>query len=93
MSGQGVKAIQEITYQLIGDSLGHTAHCIGIETGIRLATRHPEYARRLLKLVDEEMKDDGCDEGRLDAERAIDAITRKPLTPVHGGEELEGEPR
>jgi hypothetical protein len=93
MSGRGVKAIQEITSQLIGDGLGHTAHCIGIETGIRLAIRHPEYAQLLLKFVDEEMKEDGCDEGRLDAEEAIDALVRKPLALVHGGEELEGEPR
>ncbi|KKK92969.1 hypothetical protein LCGC14_2697540, partial [marine sediment metagenome] len=56
----------------------------GIETGIRLVMRHPEYARLLHIRLDEEMKALGSDNGRLAAERAIDGLIQ--LCPVEGEE-------
>lgn len=73
----GMAVIQFLTAALIGaDDPTYISHCIGIETGLRLAFRHPEYARLLLRRVDEEMTEGGVDRGRLSADWAIDALIR-----------------
>ena len=72
---KGMSVIQSLALVLIGpNEPAFINHCGGVETGLRLAFRHPEYARLVLRLVDEEMEADGQDAGRLSAERAIDGV-------------------
>jgi hypothetical protein len=73
-----IHTIQMLTALLIdSDDPGFMAHCIGIETGLRLAMKYPEYARSLLATVDEEMKASGADPGRISAEAAINVIVEE----------------
>jgi len=59
---------------------GYEAHCIGIETGLRMAMQKPEYARLLLTQLDKEMAVNGVDKGRVAAEDAIEIVVlEKPV--------------
>jgi hypothetical protein len=61
------------------------SHSIGIETGLRLAFRHPEYGRALLVRLNQEGLDCGADGGRIAAERAIDRLIQ--LCPINSMDE------
>ncbi len=81
----GKETIDIMTAVLLSEGTGDTyqAHSIGIETGLRLAFRYPEYARHLLAQVDEEMKALGNDLGRQWAEAVLDDVVNgRPATDI-----------
>ena len=82
---KGMSVIRALTGLLLPSkdprSLEFITHCIGLETGIRLAVRHPEYTQLVLRRIDRE-----TDRGKLYAEKAIDALVEaQPLEEVAHG--------